>query len=66
MPQIDRIAAQCMAPVPGRSTTMTPTKPTQTAAQRRMPTFSPSIGPASAVTSSGAENMIALVSASCR
>ncbi len=39
--------------VPGRTTISTPMRPTTTAPQRRMPTFSPSSGMESAVMKSG-------------
>ena len=51
--------------VPGRTTTRTPTKPTMIAIQRRGPAHSPSSGPASAVTTIGADSKTDTVCASC-
>ncbi len=47
----------------GRTMTKIPVKPMTTADQRRQPTCSPSIGPASAVMTSGPENDSAVTSA---
>ncbi len=43
---------------PGLMTIKMPMKPTTMASARRQPTYSPSIGPASAATTSGARNAI--------
>ena len=61
-----RMAAQWIALPVGRSMIRMPAKPTKTALQRRQPTFSPSIGVASAVTKSGPEKAMAMQSASGR
>ena len=56
-------AAGSNAAVPGRITIRTPAKPTSTAIQRRMPTFSPSRGIDRAVVNIGDTNPIAEASA---
>ncbi len=52
--------AQWVSVPPGRMMIIAPAKPTATAAQRRGPTASPSMGAASAVTISGPVKLIAL------
>ena len=65
-PSTEKIAAGCMPPRPGRTTTRTPAKPTRTAASLWTPIFSPRIGAASSTTSSGVTKVMDIVSASCR
>ena len=60
----DKSAAGSNRPVPGCNITITPTKPSSTAAQTGQPERSPKNGPASAVTNSGTVKYKATASAS--
>jgi len=58
-----RIDAGSKALVPGLTTTRTPIRPTNVAAQRRCPTFSPRTTTDSAVMKIGAAKLVAVASA---
>ena len=56
-------ATTCNVPLPGRTMTTMPMKPTTTAVQRRQPTGSPSSGETSMVRNKGPVKVSAMVSA---